>query len=64
MPTRKVFSDEHDNEMDCYLNDKGQVFMQIGASEADAHEKNFIVLDKSDVTELIQILSDIEKDME
>lgn len=64
MATRMIFSDEHNNEMDCYLNDKGLVFIQIGTSDSDIHEKNFIVLDKSDVNELIRVLSEIEKDME
>ncbi|WP_395045984.1 hypothetical protein [Flavobacterium sp.] len=63
MASRTVFEDENNNEMDCYLNDKGKVFIQVGESGADIHEKGFITLDKSDVNELIKMLSEIEKDM-
>lgn len=63
MATRKVFMDQHDNEMDCYLNDEGLVFIQIGISNSEIHEKRYIVLDKLDVGEFIKVLSDIQKDM-
>lgn len=64
MPTKKVFYDENNNEMDCYINDKGKVFIQIGETEAPINEKNYIVLDKNDVKEFIEVLQEIEKDMQ
>lgn len=64
MPIRTVFSDENNNEMDCFLNDKGQVFIEVGESGAHLSEKSFITLNKEDVNELIKRLSEIEKDME
>lgn len=64
MPRRTVFSDENNNEMDCYLNVNGQVFVQVGQSGADVGESGFITLNKDDVNELIKILSELEKDME
>ncbi|MDR6969273.1 hypothetical protein J2X31_003303 [Flavobacterium arsenatis] len=64
MALRTVFNDENDNEMDCYLNDKGQVFIQVGEYGSDISEKNFITLDKNDANELIKMLNEIVKEME
>ena len=63
MAKRTVFTDENNNEMDCYLNDKGEIFIEVGESGADIREKGYIVLNKSDVHEFIQLLTEIEKDM-
>lgn len=63
MAIRTVFNGENNNEMDCYLNDKGQVFLQVGEIGSDVHDKGFITLDKSDVNELIKMLTEIEKEM-
>ena len=30
MTTRTVFSDDDNNEMDCYLNDKGKLYISVG----------------------------------
>jgi hypothetical protein len=63
MAIRTVFNDENNNEMDCYLNDQGQVFIQVGEIDSDIHHKGFITLDKNDVNELIKMLTEIEKEM-
>ncbi|RWZ90366.1 MAG: hypothetical protein EO766_02885 [Hydrotalea sp. AMD] len=63
MATRTVFSDDNNNEMDCYLNDNGKVFISIGQTGDDNIYSGFITLEKSDVTQLIKILSELEKEM-
>ena len=63
MAQRTVFEDENNNELDCYLNDKGKVFIQVGEAGGDIREKGYIVLDKDDVNGLIKLLTEIEKDM-
>lgn len=64
MATRTVFSDNNDNEMDCYLNDKGQVFVGIRQVNEDIAHNGFITLEKEDVTELIKMLTELEKEMD
>ncbi|MFN8356334.1 MAG: hypothetical protein U0Y10_17895 [Spirosomataceae bacterium] len=63
MATRTVFSDDNNNEMDCYLNDQGKVFISVGQSGDDIVYSGFITLEKSDVTQLIKILTELEKEM-
>ncbi len=63
MATRTVFSDENGNEMDCYINDKGKVFISAGETGVDGIHNGFITLDKEDVKQLIKILSELEKEM-
>lgn len=62
MATRTVFSDDN-SEMDCYLNDNGKVFISIGQPGEDIINSGFITLDKSDVSLLIKVLVDLEKEM-
>lgn len=64
MAKRTIFEDEDDNQMDCYLNDKGKVFISISQKEDDAPYGNYITLDKDDVQELIIMLTKIESEME
>jgi len=64
MATRTVFSDDNSNEMDCYLNDDGKVFISVGQTGDDNMYSGFITLDKNDVSQLIKILSELEKEME
>lgn len=63
MAIRTVFNDENNNEMDCYLNNNGQVYIQVGEIGSEVHYRGHITLDKSDVNELIKMLTDIEKEM-
>ena len=63
MAKRTVFNDEDNNELECYLNDKGKVYMGIGQTGEDIAYSGFITLDKEDVKELIDILKDLEKEM-
>jgi hypothetical protein len=64
MATRTVFSDEDNNEMDCYINDKGKVYISVGQSGDDVMHFGWITLDKEDTQSLIKILSDIVKEMD
>lgn len=64
MATRTVFSDDNNNEMDCYLNDQGKVYINVGQTGDDNMYNGFITLEKGDVTQLIKILSELEKEME
>jgi len=63
MATRTVFTDGN-NEMDCYLNVKGQVFINVGQiGEDNSIYNGFITLEKDDVKQLIKILTELEKEM-
>ena len=64
MATRTVFSDKDNNEMDCYLNDKGQLYIGVGQSGDDYIQSGFITLDKNDTMALIKILNEIVDEME
>lgn len=64
MATRTVFNDTDNNEMDCYLNDKGKLFISVGQTGEDQMYNGFIILDKEDVHKLIKVLTEIEADME
>lgn len=64
MATRTVFADEDNNEMDCYLNEKGKVYIGVGKPGEDIAYSGYISLDKADVKKLIKILTDIEQEME
>lgn len=63
MAIKTVFSDDNNNEMDCYLNDQGKVYISIEQTGEDNMYSGFITLEKNDVTQLIKILSELEKEM-
>jgi hypothetical protein len=64
MAIRTVFTDEDNNEMDCYLNDKGKVYIRVGEPGEDITYSGYITLDKDDVTQLIKKLTELEAEME
>jgi len=65
MATRLVFNDNDNNEMECYLNDKGKVFLRVGQiGQDDVYYSGFITLDKEDVNQLINVLTQLEQEME
>lgn len=64
MSIRTVFSDDKDNEMDCYINTEGKVYIRIGQLDDSYMYSGYITLDKYDVQELIKILSALEQQME
>ncbi len=64
MAMKIVFEDEDDNEMNCFLNDKGKVYIGVGQRGQDIVYSGYITLDKEDVGQLIKILTDCEKEME
>ncbi len=63
MAIRTVFNDSDNNELECYLNDKGKVYISIGQIGEDISNNGFITLDKEDVTMLIKMLSEFEQEM-
>lgn len=66
MPKRTVFSDEGHNELDCFINTEGKLYLSIDNAETkgDPLQGGYITLDKADTKELIKILQDLESDME
>jgi hypothetical protein len=63
MATKLVFEDEDNNEMNCFLNDKGKVYIGVGQRGEDMVYSGYITLNKEDVKQLINILKDCEKQM-
>lgn len=64
MPTRTVFNDTDNNEMECYLNDTGKLFISVSQTGEHQQYAEFITLNKEDVQKLIEVLTEIEADME
>jgi hypothetical protein len=58
MASRKVFFDQDGNEMDCYANDKGDLYIGIHRVD-DEIGSGFITLKKEDVKELIKELQEL-----
>ena len=63
MATRTIFEDQDNNEMECLLNDEGKVFISVGKREEDIAYRGFITLDKQDIRQLIEILTECENEM-
>ena len=65
MAKRTVFSDDNNNELDCYINSEGKVFISVGdTSNADDLLNNgYITLDKKDVGDLVNILQELYTQM-
>lgn len=63
MATRMVFFDNDNNELSCYLNDNGKVSIDFTMQEVVVDHIGYIELDKSDVLKLINLLTEIEKEM-
>lgn len=63
MALRTVFNDNDNHEMDCYLNDKGKVFISVGQIGEDIAYSGFITLEKEDVNQLIKMLTELEQEM-
>lgn len=64
MAKRIVFNDEDNNELDCYINTKGKAVIKVGQVGEDIAYSGFISLAKDDVKELIEILTQLEKQLE
>lgn len=64
MPVRTIFNDDQMNEMDLYVNTNGKLFIQIQNADQEPHFSGSIVLDMSDVDELIQRLNDLKDEMQ
>ena len=64
MAKRTVFSDGDNNELECYLNDKGKVYIGVGQLGEDIAYNGYITLNRDDIKQLIKILTKLEKEME
>jgi hypothetical protein len=62
MPSKTVFIDHEENEMEWYINGAGLLHMEV-SSELDEPGHAFMTMDKMDVQKLIRMLTEIEKDM-
>ena len=63
MPVRTVFTDQDDNELELFVNDKGRLYIAVGELREDLTHQGYITLDKEDVQVLISKLSELEKEM-
>lgn len=63
MAVRTVFNDSDNNELECYLNHKGKVYMGVRQIGEDIGYSGFITLDKEDVNQLIKMLTEMEQEM-
>ena len=64
MPTKTLYSDEDNNEMICYLNDKRNLFISVSRSGENIAYNSLIILNRDDVKQLITTLTELEKEME
>ena len=51
MPVKKIFTDSNNNELQAYVNDDAKLYISVGPADSDTG--GFIVLDRSDLDELI-----------
>jgi len=63
MAQKTVFLDQNNNEMECYLNSEGKLYISVGQPSEDIVYNGYITLEKLDVKQLIKILSELEKEM-
>ncbi|HEV2481414.1 MAG TPA: hypothetical protein VGS79_17200 [Puia sp.] len=64
MAAKTVFSDLENNEMECYINQDGKLYIGVSLPDSDGVYSGFITLDKADVSQLIKILSELKEEME
>jgi hypothetical protein len=62
MPKRIVFEDENNNELDCFINTHGEVYLSVGDRDEPA-QSGFITLNKQDVAEFIEMLQGYHNEM-
>jgi|GEM_PF-5092156 len=64
MPIKKVFEDHDGNELECFINSKGKIYIGIGPSDKDDYMQfGYITLDGQDIKELIKELTQLEKEL-
>lgn len=64
MATRTVFEDNNGNEMDCYINDQGLIYISVGPRNEDhAYNWGYITLNRNDVQELMKVLKEAEPNL-
>lgn len=65
MANHVVFTDGDGNELKSYINNDGALYIQVGAPGEGVDDfKGYITLNKSDVTKLIEVLTEIENQMD
>jgi len=63
MATKTVFSDTDNNELECYINDHGKIYIGVSQAGDDNIYSGYITLEKNDLTRLIKILSELQEEM-
>ncbi len=65
MATRQVYEDDNGNQLDFYINKDSKLFMQIQAADKDPYVGvGYIVLEKEDVSEMIEHLNVLAASMQ
>jgi hypothetical protein len=60
MGSKKVFFDDNNNEMDCFISMEGNLHIAIGTAGQDTVYKGHINLKQNDVIELIRVLQELK----
>ncbi|AWA30960.1 hypothetical protein HYN48_13220 [Flavobacterium magnum] len=63
MAKKTIFVDDDNNEMEVFVNQNGKLFIQVGQLKEE-HYSGFITLDKTDVEELINMLTELKEEVE
>lgn len=64
MAIKTIITDDSNNELNCYINEAGQVYLEVGQAGEDHQYTGYIILEKEDVQHLIKKLTDFESEME
>ncbi len=64
MSIKKVFVDSDQNELQCYVNTQGKLFIEASSDKDDIYYKGYVALEKEDVDELIKELRQCREDMD
>ncbi len=64
MSTRTIFTDEDNNQLECYVEEGRALFINVGAVDPpEIGNQKFIALGRNDVDKLIEVLTELKKEM-
>lgn len=63
MPIKKVFVDDQNNELEMFINAKGQLCIMVGDADHEIYYSGQIALDKPDAIELFEELQGLITDL-
>jgi hypothetical protein len=64
MPVRKLFNDAEGNELEALVNEDAKLFISVGKKdEPDGPYGGWIVLDRSDLDEFIDLLLSLKEEV-